>query len=65
MSNENTIADIVKELNVLLTDMEAGLTIVEYSIANGMPISDLAKLTIRESCEGIQEKCDELGKIIE
>jgi hypothetical protein len=65
MSNENTIADALKLMNVSLANMEAALTVIEYSVGNDMPIPPLAKMTVKESCEDIQTSCEYLAKIID
>lgn len=65
MSNENAIADAVKLMNASLANMEAALTVIEYSVKNDMPIPTLAKLTVKESCDDIQTSCAYLSKIID
>ena len=65
MSKENAIADAVKLMNASLANMEAALTVIEYSVKNDMPIPSLAKLTVKESCEDIQTSCQYLSKIID
>jgi hypothetical protein len=65
MSNENAITEAVKLMNASLANMEAALTIIEYSISNNMPIPTLAKVTVKESCEDIQTSCEYLSKIVD
>jgi len=64
MSHNIAISDILKQFNISLSNMEAGLTLVEYAADNDMPISKLAKLTIQESCEEIQIAAEKLSNII-
>lgn len=65
MSDENAIAEAVELMNASLANMEAALTVIEYSVRNDMPIPTLAKLTVKESCEDIQTSCTYLSKIID
>ncbi len=64
MSNNIAIDDILKQFNLSLSNMEAGLTLVEYATDNDMPISKLAKLTIQEACEEIQAAAEQLSNVI-
>jgi len=64
MSNENTIDNILNRFNISLSNMEAGLTLIEYATANDMPISKLAKLTVQEACDDIQESAELLSQIV-
>lgn len=64
MSNENSIAEAVKQFNGSLQLMEAALTMVEYAVANDQPISQLAKLTVQDCCEDITEQCRLLSQIV-
>ncbi len=64
MSNNIAIGDILKRFNISLSNMEAGLTLVEYAADNDVPISNLAKLTIQEACEEIQLAAEQLSNII-
>jgi len=64
MSNNIAIDNILKRFNLSLSNMEAGLVMVEYAAANDTPISKLAQITIQEACEEIQESAQELSNII-
>jgi len=64
MSNETAISDALELLNISLSNLEAGITIVEYSAKNSMPISTLAKITIEESCEEIQNSARLLSQLL-
>ena len=65
MSKENAIAEAVELMNASLANMEAALTVIEYSVSNDMPIPTLAKITVKESCEDIQTSCAYLSKIVD
>ena len=64
MSNENAISDALKLFNISLSNLEAAMTIVEYAVQNDMPISNLAKITIDESCEEIQNSAKLLSHLL-
>jgi len=64
MSSNIAIDNILKRFNLSLSNMEAGLVIVEYAAANDMPISKLAQIIIQEACEELQESAQELSNII-
>ena len=64
MSNENTIEKSINKFNVFLGNLEAALTVIEYSVSNYQPIPTLAKLTVEESCEDIQHEAENLMRMI-
>jgi len=64
MSNETTISNILNEMNTSLANMDAALTIIEYSGRNEQPIPLLAKMTVQESCEEIQQQCELISKMV-
>lgn len=64
MSNENTISETLKLFNISLSNLEAAMTIVEYAAKNDMPISNLARITIDESCEDIQNSAKLLSQLL-
>ena len=65
MSNENTISKSINNFNRILGNLEAALTVIEYSASNYQPIPTSAKLTVTEACEDIQLETENLMRMID